>query len=293
MTRTRAKSAKAKSAARGAVRSAAPKLKKKAQSGRKTKAQRGARRRDDEQRSSLRLLPALAMLLALGTVTALAYGAVWSWQRLPVQELSRVDALEHVRVRAPFRAVTREQVEELMLPFLQRGFFALDIRGMRAALLEHPWIDRASVSRRWPRGVEIEIEEATPLASWGGERLLVASGHLLPRPEQMQTGRLPELAGDEELVERIMAQYQALARLLTTRDMEVKRLSFDDLAGWHLELVSGIELHLGHDELLERVNRFLSLSRGVLAPHLERVTRVDTRYSNAVAVQWKDKELSE
>ncbi|WP_237057685.1 cell division protein FtsQ/DivIB [Microbulbifer sediminum] len=260
---------------------------------RKKNSRRGARRRGAKEQPPRRLLPALVMLLAVATVMALAYGVVWTWQRMPVQELSRVDALEHVRVRAPFRAVTREQVEELMLPFLQRGFFALDIKGMRAALLANPWIDRASVSRRWPRGVEIEIEEATPLASWGKDRLLVASGHLLPRPQHMQTGRLPELAGDEELVERIMAQYQALAGLLTTRDMEVKRLSFDDLAGWHLELVSGIELHLGHDELLERVNRFLSLSRGVLAPHLERVTRVDTRYSNAVAVQWKDKEVSE
>jgi cell division protein FtsQ len=90
-----------------------------------------------------------------------------------------------------------------------------------------------------------------------------------------------------------MAQYQALAGLLTTRDMEVKRLSFDDLSGWQLELVSGVELRLGHDELLERVNRFLKLSRGILAPHLQEIARVDTRYSNAVAVQWLDDKNSD
>ncbi|WP_245720555.1 cell division protein FtsQ/DivIB [Microbulbifer yueqingensis] len=254
------------------------------------KGQRGARPRAAQEERSSRLVPALMVTLAIGLVTGLAYGAVWGWQQMPVPQLSRVDALEHVRVKAPFRAVTRQQVEEMLLPYLRNGFFSLDIRGMRETLLGNPWITSASVSRRWPRGVEIRIEEAAPLAAWGRDRLLVASGQLLPRPEHLKTGRLPELAGDEELVERIMAQYQALARLLTTRDMEVKRLSFDDLAGWHLELVSGIELHLGHDELLERVNRFLSLSRGVLAPHLERVVRVDTRYGNAVAVQWKDNE---
>ncbi|WHI52255.1 cell division protein FtsQ/DivIB [Microbulbifer sp. MLAF003] len=161
---------------------------------------------------------------------------------------------------------------------------------MRSAIMANPWITSVSISRHWPKGVVVEVTEAQPLAVWGKAHLLVASGALLPRPAHMRLGALPELAGDEELVGQIMSQYQALAGLLTTRDMEVKRLSFDDLGGWHLELVSGIELKLGHDALLERVNRFLFLSRGLLAPHLHKIAGVDTRYGNAVAVQWKNEE---
>lgn len=237
------------------------------------------------------MLSVLLAVVTIALVAAASYGGLWLYQRAPEPEVNRVGVLEHVRVKGPFRAVTQREVEEIMLPFIRRGFFSLDIQGMRAALLQNPWIVNASVSRRWPRGVEVVVEEARPLAVWGEDRLLVASGELLPRPRGLQAVRLPELAGDEELVERIMSQYQALAGLLTTRDMEVKRLSFDDLAGWHLELVSGVELHLGHDELLQRVNRFLSLSRGVLAPHQAKIVRVDARYNNAIAVQWKvDKE---
>ena len=257
--------------------------------GKKNKAVRGARPIPDRgERASRNWRPLLIVAVAIATLAGLSYGGLWLWQRIPVQELSRVDALEQVRVKGPFNAVAQRQIEEILLPFLRQGFFSADIRGMREALLQNPWITTAAVSRRWPRGVEVEVQEAQPLAVWGKDKLLVASGELLPRPAQMNTGRLPELAGDEELVERIVAQYQALAGLLTTRDMEVKRLSFDDLAGWRLELLSGVELHLGHDELLERVDRFLKLSRGVLAPHLAKVARVDTRYGNAVAVQWKE-----
>ncbi|KUJ83972.1 cell division protein [Microbulbifer flavimaris] len=232
-------------------------------------------------------------LLATGAVLSAAYSGLWLWRQVPVTELSRVDALQQVRVKGPFKAVSQRQVEEILLPYLQRGFLTVDIAAMQEALLGHPWITEADVRRRWPRGVEVAVKEASPLAVWGKDKLLVASGDLLPRPEGLETGQLPELAGDEELVERILSQYQALAGLLTTRDMEVKRLTFDDLAGWHLELVSGVELYLGHDELLERVNRFLTLSRGVLAPHLEKVARVDTRYSNALAVQWRTKQEME
>ncbi|MCX2780746.1 cell division protein FtsQ/DivIB [Microbulbifer thermotolerans] len=254
--------------------------------GRKTKL-RGARRIANRvDGTSRNWRPLLVAVLAIVTLAGISYGGLWLW-RSPLGELSRIDSLEQVRVKGPFNAVTQRQIEETLLPFLQKGFFSADIRGMREALLRNPWITSASVSRRWPRGVEVEVREAQPLAVWGEDKLLVASGELLPRPAQMRTGHLPELAGDEELVERIVTQYQALARLLTTRDMEVKRLTFDELSGWQLELVSGVELHLGHEELLERVDRFLQLSRGLLAPHLAKVRRVDTRYSNAVAVQWK------
>lgn len=239
----------------------------------------------------LRLLLLVAFLLLVAA--GIGYSARWLWQQVPRAELSRVDALENVRVKAPFRAVTEQEVEDLLLPYLRHGFFSLDIDGMRAALLSNPWIVNAAVSRRWPNGVEVVVEEAEPLAIWGGDRLLIASGELLPRPENLQDLRLPELAGDAELVDRIMAQYQALAGLLTTKDMEVRRLSFDDLSGWQLELVSGIRLQLGHDELLERVGRFLRLTRGLLAPHLQKIAGVDTRYNNAVAVQWKEKDKTE
>ncbi|WP_444919712.1 cell division protein FtsQ/DivIB [Microbulbifer sp. CnH-101-G] len=232
------------------------------------------------------LLSIVFLILSFGVVT----GGYWLWQRLPAIQLSRVDALEQVEVRGTFNAVTEEQIKKILLPYLQAGFFSVDIRAMRTALVEQPWITRVSISRRWPKGVVVEVTEAQPLAVWGHDRLLVASGALLPRPAQMQVGTLPELAGDEELVGQIMSQYQALAGLLTTRDMEVKRLSFDDLSGWHLELMSGIELKLGHEALLERVNRFLTLSRGLLEPYLQKVAEVDTRYGNAVAVQWKNEQ---
>ncbi len=224
------------------------------------------------------------LLLVAG---ALGYTAHWLWQKAPAVELSRMDALENVRVKAPFRAVSEKAVEDILLPHLSNGFFAMNIDEIRNALLADPWIVNATVSRRWPNGIEVVVEEAEPLAIWGGDQLLIASGALLPRPENLKDLRLPELAGDADLVDRIMMQYQALAGLLTTKDMEVRRLSFDDLAGWQLELVSGIHLQLGHDELLERVDRFLSLTRGVLAPHLQKVAGVDARYNNAVAVQWK------
>ncbi|WP_240914123.1 cell division protein FtsQ/DivIB [Microbulbifer sp. SH-1] len=256
---------------------------------------RGARARPDPN-AEPPLRPLRVVLLGvvlLAVAAGVGYSARWLWQQVPAAELSRVDALENVRVKAPFRAVTEQEVEDILLPYLQRGFFSLDIDGMRAALLSNPWIVNAAVSRRWPNGVEVAVEEAEPLAIWGGDQLLIASGELLPRPENLKNLRLPELAGDAELVERIMAQYQALAGLLTTKDMEVRRLSFDDLSGWQLELVSGIRLQLGHDELLERVGRFLRLTRGVLAPHLQKVAGVDTRYNNAVAVQWKEKDKTE
>lgn len=219
---------------------------------------------------------------------ALGFFANWLWQQFPATALRQVVALRNVHIKGPFLALTEQQLEEALLPYLQRSFFALDIGAIQAALLQNPWVSAAKVRRHWPNEIEIVVEEARPLAVWNRNQVLVATGKLLPRPVQLNVSGLPMLAGDAELTEQIMLKYKMFTSLLASGGMEVQRLSFDELTGWQLELKSGLQLWLGHDELLARVDRFLKLAQGMLAPHLQKIVRVDTRYRNAVAVRWNE-----
>lgn len=232
--------------------------------------------------------PVFLIPVLLCCAIGLGFAVNGLWQQFPTAAVHRVVALHNVQIKGPFVVLTEQQLEETLLPYLQRSFFALDIAAIQQALLQNPWVSAAEVRRRWPGGLEITVEEARPLALWNRDQVLVASGKLLPRPAQLKVSGLPLLAGDTELTEQIMRQYKLLASLLAASDMEVKRLSFDGLTGWQLELASGLQLRLGHDELLARMQRFFTLAQGVLAPHLQKVVRVDTRYSNAVAVRWDD-----
>lgn len=260
--------------------------KKEKQKAAKKKRPRGASRRPDADAPSF--WPAvLKGLLVCVLGVGLLYGAVLGVQQLPVPKVPDATALKNVEVRGEFRAVSQARVEELLLPLLAPGFFSLDVKGVKEVLEAEDWIRQAAVGRRWPQGIWIEITEEQPLAYWGEDRMLVASGKILPRPQGLASKSLPLLSGPEESVREVMERYRDLNALLQGSGMSIASLQLEN-AGWLLEMKSGVRMVLGTGELLQKVERFLALSKGLLAPYLDRVAGVDARYSNALAVQWKD-----
>ncbi|MBL83971.1 MAG: cell division protein FtsQ, partial [Marinobacter sp.] len=57
-------------------------------------------------------------------------------------------------------------------------------------------------------------------------------------------------------------------------------------------LANGIEVVLGRDQVEARFERFVTVYQERLASRSDEVRRVDARYSNGVAVQWKPSETA-
>ena len=53
-------------------------------------------------------------------------------------------------------------------------------------------------------------------------------------------------------------------------------------------LTDGVVVELGREQLAQRLQRFASLYAGPLRQEWENVKRVDLRYTNGVAVRWRD-----
>ena len=64
-------------------------------------------------------------------------------------------------------------------------------------------------------------------------------------------------------------------------------LSLEERGAWTLTLTNGIEVVLGRDQVEERFERFIAVYENRLAARVDEVSRIDARYSNGVAVQWK------
>ena len=64
-------------------------------------------------------------------------------------------------------------------------------------------------------------------------------------------------------------------------------LTLEQRGAWTLTLANGIEVVLGRDQVEQRFERFITVYENRLASRVSEVSRVDARYSNGVAVQWK------
>src|SRR5690606_29009962 len=142
--------------------------------------------------------------------------------------------------------------------------------------------------RVWPDQLVINLDEHLPVARWGDDALLNNNGRAFT-PEQIDSFQgLPLLNGPERAKKRVMQNYQQFNRLLRRHGHEVARLEMSDRGSWFLTTRDGIAMLLGRDDVLDKVQRFMTIDRLMLAERRELRARVDLRYRNGMAVAWRE-----
>lgn len=167
------------------------------------------------------------------------------------------------------------------------SYFATDLEDIKASLEQRPWVESAAVKREWPDRLMINIREKKPLAYWRDGRLVSRTGELFSPPNPQVAGALPLLSGPDERVRDVISMARALSDQLAARGLGFSGLSLEQRGAWTLRLSNGIDVVLGRDQVIRRFERFMTVYQARLASRADEVSRVDARYTNGVAVQWK------
>ncbi|NMT64013.1 cell division protein FtsQ/DivIB [Marinobacter orientalis] len=186
----------------------------------------------------------------------------------------------------------RTDLERSAGKWVGRSFFATDLSDIKETLEQRPWVESAAVKRIWPDRLQIEIREKKPLAYWNSDRLVSRNGEVFAPANPEVAGRLPRLAGPDERVKEVISMAQTMASTLTGHNLGFAGLNLEQRGAWTLTLANGIEVVLGRDQVEERFERFITVYQERLASRSDEVSRVDARYSNGVAVQWKSAETA-
>ena len=92
----------------------------------------------------------ILILAGGGVVLVAGLQALVALQSIPVEQITVTGKLEYTRA---------EEVQELVQPVLVGGFLSADLVLIRQQLESMPWIYRATVRRRWPSSLELNVVE--------------------------------------------------------------------------------------------------------------------------------------
>lgn len=224
-------------------------------------------------------------MLGIGVLTTvLLLSAVGIWlaeaQNLPVRV---------IRVQGEMQHVSQKEIREAVMPYVQQGFLRIDIAAVRTAVEAMPWVHSVEVRRTWPDVLQLQLREQEVLALWGeGESGLVNPEGRIFRPLGIAASdTLPVLRGPQGTSVMLTAHFIELQRALTQVGLTIRDVTMDERRAWRVRLDNGVELMLGRSEHPERVERFIRAYPRILGPRISTVARVDLRYTNGFAVQWR------
>ena len=196
--------------------------------------------------------------------------------------------VERIAVSGKLENVSVASIEALVSPQLAAGFLAADLDQIRQALENMPWIYMASVRRRWPDTLDINVVEQRPIARWGEQRFLNHEGDLFVVDQSPRWHSLPQLAGPEGSQAALVRRYQHLESLLRGIGREIVSLQLDEIGQYTAKLDTDVVLNFGADHFVSRARRFVHLYSNQLAQIP--VTSIDLRYEHGAAVVFQQQD---
>ncbi len=212
---------------------------------------------------------------------------------------ARVLTVQHVRVRGNVR-LSEGDVRALVDGIRGENIFRVDFEPYRQRVLDSPWVSSVALSRVLPSTIDVRVTERTPMAvARVGQQLFLvddagviideygAAYRDLDLP--IVDGLVSSPAGKGPLVDhgRVAVTAAFLAVLADRPDLS-RRLSQVDVANAHDIVVmfdhDPVWLHLGEDQFVERLNRYLELVPTLREQFVD-IDYVDLRFGERVFVR--------
>ena len=226
--------------------------------------------------------------IRLGHVVApaVAIAAVVATYFLSASMLDR--PIRSIEINGPFQRVTALQIEEVISDELEDGFVSADLAGIQQSIVEMPWIDQATVARRWPSRLRITVTEQVPAATWGERGLLNVRGELFVSDARHIPAELPRLSGPEDRSAEVAKRYLDVRERLIPVGLDLRRVHLDARGAWDMTLQNGVEVRIGRREVNARTDLFLDIVADIITGRATEIDYVDMRYSNGFTIGWNN-----
>lgn len=213
-----------------------------------------------------------------------AVGIVLATYQLSLQFLDR--EISSIEISGPFQRVTALNIEAAISEEIEAGFVGADIGRIQEKIVALPWIDQASVARRWPSRISITVTEQVPAAVWGDHGLLNTRGELFVENVRHIPAELPRLSGPDSSASIVANRYLAVREQLIPLGLDVRHVHLDARGSWEMVLGNGIEVRLGRREVAERTDLFLDVVADIITSRANDIAYVDMRYGNGFTIGW-------
>ena len=196
--------------------------------------------------------------------------------------------VKKIRVHGAFKNVDEAMLHQAISGVVAGGYFNVDVSNVRKIVEKLPWVSEASVRRVWPDTLSVSVVEQKPVAIAKSVGLINKDGDVFKPINIKLPSNLPVFEGETKLNKLMLAKYHELNPLLKNIKQKITYLKLDARHALELELENGLKIVLGRGKTIHRLERFMRIYNKVLVSRLNDIETIDLRYTNGMAIGWKN-----
>jgi cell division protein FtsQ len=248
--------------------------------------QRFQRQRDKPRLTYLSSqLPSRGWFFKFSLSLLLILSFILLWQKLADPNYFPV---KKIKISGDLTYVKQSHLQQIILPFIAKGFFRLDSQALKEQILQMPWIANVTIKRFWPDTLAVNFITKKPIAFIGKHGLLDEQGNIFfPNNGDSIALDLPIFVGPVGQQKYLLQTYTAMNPMFRPLNLKIKLLSLVDQQYWYLKLNNGLSIYLSRSQPYIQLERLLDVYSDVIASKVSMVDYVDLRYAHGMAVKFK------
>ncbi|OJA00197.1 hypothetical protein BEV13_04250 [Rickettsiella grylli] len=219
---------------------------------------------------------------SLSVLVVLSFILLW-------QKLSNPSCfpIKNIKISGDLTYVKQHRLQQIIVPFLARGFFRLDSQGLKAQILHEPWIASVTLKRFWPNTLTVNFVTKKPVAFIGNGILDDKGNVFIPDNEALTRLDLPVFVAPLGQQKHLLQIYNTMKPMLATLNLKIKMLKLANQHYWYLKLSNGLSVYLSQNQPYSELERLIDVYSDVIASKVTMVDYVDLRYAHGMAVKFK------
>ena len=195
--------------------------------------------------------------------------------------------IDSINVSGDLKRVSTKSIENNTKNLLKKRFLSFSASEVKQKLETLDWVQSVEIIRVWPNKIDIRVMEESLLGIWNNDLILNSSGKLYVVDKRSVPENIPQLNGPKGSERDVMNLFIKIDTLLTGRGLYLEAITLDARGSWSFTIKPKIEIKLGNTEINQKLERFfLALDQSLLAK-INKVSYIDLRYSEGLAVSWK------
>jgi cell division protein FtsQ len=204
-----------------------------------------------------------------------------------VYAVKQVVPIKRVKITGEFQNLSKEDIQTALEPLVNLGFFDVDVQGIHDTLAQMTWVKSVTVNRVWSDTIVIKTTEKHPLIRWSDDALLSSHGEIIKPSDMIAFENLPILYGVQGQELKSLEIMKGVNTALSDQEMSMAEFSINNRWAWKIKLTTGLEILLGRDDQLKKLQRFMKTVDVLGRDQINAMAIVDLRYPNGYAVSWK------
>ena len=167
-----------------------------------------------------------------------------------------------------------------------QNFFNINPLNIQKELINHPWIKKIEVYKKFPDKLIIKITERVAVAIFNDISLVDGSGNIFKKLEKKKN-LLKFYADDQKEVKYIYNFYKKFIKFqnLNNIQIDISYIKINSIKEFVVKTKANNLIYFGSKNIDERLGRFIQLYGSIELENLNNVEYFDMRYTNGVSVK--------